>query len=146
MRTIRKIIVHCTDSNYGDIKTIDRWHKERGFDGIGYHFLIYNTLPDYSSYKNRKPVPENDGLIMEGRDLQKIGAHCRGHNFDSIGVALVGVNTFSKAQIFSLVNLVKLLMKQFGVGKNNVLGHYELNPAKSCPNIDMEYFREKILK
>ena len=142
MREIQKIIVHCTDSAWCNVQIIDRWHKERGWDGIGYHYLILNSYPDYRSLKARRPSPESDGLIEEGRPLEKIGAHCRGHNLDSIGIALVGVNTFSKAQIYSLQKLIKLLLRQFNLSINNVYGHYEFNSIKSCPNLDMDWFRE----
>ncbi|APF20321.1 N-acetylmuramoyl-L-alanine amidase family 2 [Caldithrix abyssi DSM 13497] len=144
MREIRKIIIHCTDSQWGNVEIIDRWHKERGWEGIGYHYLILNSYPTYSSLKDRRPEPENDGLIEEGRDLEKIGAHCRGHNLDSIGIALVGVNTFSKAQIYNLQQLIKVLLKQFHLSINNVYGHYEFDNRKSCPNLDMEWFREML--
>ncbi|APF16990.1 N-acetylmuramoyl-L-alanine amidase family 2 [Caldithrix abyssi DSM 13497] len=144
MREIRKIIIHCTDSQWGNVEIIDRWHKERGWDGVGYHYLILNSYPTYRSLKDRRPEPENDGLIKEGRDLEKIGAHCRGHNLDSIGIALVGVNTFSKAQIYSLQKLIKVLLKQFHLSINNVYGHYEFDNRKSCPNLDMEWFREML--
>ena len=142
MREIRKIIVHCTDSTWGNVQIIDRWHKERGWDSIGYHYLILNSYPTYRSLKERRPSPESDGLIEEGRPLEKIGAHCRGHNLDSIGIALVGVNTFSKAQIYSLQKLIKLLLRQFNLSINDVYGHYEFNRMKSCPNLDMDWFRE----
>ncbi len=141
MREIKKIILHCTDSKWGDVKAIDAWHRQRGWDGIGYHYVILNTYPTYASIKEKEPVPENDGLIVEGRPLWKIGAHCRGHNYDSVGIALVGVDTFSKAQLYSAAKLVKLMMKQFGIGIDNVYGHYEFNSYKSCPNINMDWFR-----
>lgn len=144
MREIGKIVVHCTDSEYGDVEAIRSWHLQRGWDDIGYHFVIGNAYPTYADLKNRRPNPAHDGAILEGRDIQHIGAHCRGHNYDSIGVALVGVNTFSKAQLQSLVNLLKLLMQQYHIGLERVYGHYELDGRKSCPNIDMEYFRKEI--
>ena len=141
MREIKKIILHCTDSKWGDVKAIDAWHRQRGWDGIGYHYVILNAYPAYTSIKEKEPVPENDGLIIEGRPLWKVGAHCRGHNYDSVGIAVVGVDTFSKAQLYSAAKLVKLMMKQFGLGVDNVYGHYEFNSYKSCPNINMNWFR-----
>ena len=144
MRDIRKIIVHCTDSDWGNVAAIDYWHRQRGWDGIGYHFLITNAYPEYEDLKSRKPNLAYDGMILEGRAVEKMGAHTRGHNLDSIGIALVGKNVFSKAQIYSLIKLVKLLINQFGLTINDVYGHYEFNPYKSCPNINMDYFRERL--
>jgi len=145
-RPIRKIIVHNTDSNWGDVEAVDAWHKQRGWDGIGYHFLITNAYPKYENLKLRKPDLEADGMILEGRELHKIGAHTKGHNYDSVGIALVGTDVFSKMQIYSLQQLLKLLMKQFNLTVYDIYGHYEFNHGKSCPNINMDYFRLEILK
>ena len=44
MRTINRIILHCTATPRGrhvTVSDIDRWHKARGFAGIGYHYVIY---------------------------------------------------------------------------------------------------------
>jgi hypothetical protein len=37
MRAIKQIIIHCSDSEFGNVIQIDRWHRERGWKGIGYH-------------------------------------------------------------------------------------------------------------
>ena len=144
MRKIKKIIIHCTDSEWGDKDVINQWHKERGFSEIGYHFLILNAYPNYSSLKNCRPVMENDGMLVEGRDIAKVGAHCKNHNLDSVGIALVGRKTFSKSQLKQLVSVCKLLLKHYDLGITDVYGHYEFDAKKSCPNLDMDYFREKI--
>ena len=76
MRTIKEIIIHCADTPEGrDDKAadIDRWHKQRGFDRIGYHYVI-----------------DLDGTIEAGRDPDCIGAHCKGHNTNSIGICYIG--------------------------------------------------------
>jgi len=76
MRDIDKIIVHCTATPEGRHTTVEdvrRWHLDRGWSDIGYHFLIYL-----------------DGSLHEGRPIEKTGAHCKGHNKGSIGIAYVG--------------------------------------------------------
>ena len=76
MRTVDKIIIHCTATPEGrpvTIADVDKWHKERGFVGIGYHYLI-----------------GLNGEIWKGRDEWKIGAHTLGENQRSIGIAYVG--------------------------------------------------------
>ena len=143
MRKINKIIIHCTDSEFGNVRIIDNWHKARGWKGIGYHYLIGNAYPEYENYKERIPAVEHDGLILEGRPIEQIGAHTLHHNFDSIGIALVGTNTFTRAQLHSLVKLLKMLLKQFDLSIADVYGHYEFNNWKSCPNINMNFFREE---
>ena len=76
MRKISELIVHCTatpEGKYFDASHIDRWHKQRGWSGIGYHFVVLL-----------------DGTIEYGRDLNKSGAHTKGKNSTSIGLTYVG--------------------------------------------------------
>ena len=76
MRTINKIIIHCTATPEGrshDVADITRWHLKRGFNTIGYHFLIHL-----------------DGTIETGRSIKKPGAHTSGQNQRSIGICYVG--------------------------------------------------------
>jgi len=43
MRPVNEIIVHCTATPEGrpvTIADIDRWHRQRGWSGIGYHRVI----------------------------------------------------------------------------------------------------------
>ena len=76
MREVNKIILHCTATAEGkdySVETIRQWHLKRGFSDIGYHYLI-----------------GLDGTIHLGRDVFKQGAHTKGENKTSIGVAYVG--------------------------------------------------------
>ena len=76
MREINKIIVHCSATREGEnyeVAEIRKWHLARGFSDIGYHFYI-----------------DLHGEIHKGRDISKIGAHCKGHNRNSIGICYCG--------------------------------------------------------
>jgi len=141
MRTINKIIIHCSDSHWGNAASIRQWHLERGFDDIGYHFLILNGYPSCQNYKDRRPIPDADGMLENGRDLELPGAHTQGNNENSIALCLVGVTTFSGKQIQVLVTMVRHFMARFGLKAHDVFGHYEFDAAKSCPNLDMNYVR-----
>ena len=75
-RKINEIIVHCSATPEGkdySVDTIRQWHLQRGFSDIGYHYVIYR-----------------DGSIHTGRYESIIGAHCAGHNANSIGVCYIG--------------------------------------------------------
>ena len=144
MRKINKIIIHCTDSEFGDVETIDGWHKARGWKGIGYHFLIGNAYPKYENYKERIPVIEHDGLILEGRPIEQVGAHTLHHNLDSIGIALVGSNTFTRAQLHSLMKLIKMLLKQFNLSIADVYGALRVQPVEELPQHKHEFFSGRI--
>lgn len=115
------IIVHCSDSPQGrgdNAATIDRWHKERGWSGIGYHYVILE-----------------DGAVEAGRPLGKSGAHARGYN-DYVGICLIGKDVFTDEQFNSLETLCR------GFDTNNIIGHYKVS-AKTCPNFDVEQFVEQ---
>lgn len=125
MRYINKIIIHCSATPEGrdvTVADIDRWHRQRGFKGIGYHYVIYR-----------------DGSVHEGRPLEREGAHCSGYNAHSIGVCYVGgtnsqgapKDTRTDAQRKALCELVAKLRKQFPAA--TVHGHYEF-AAKACPS------------
>ena len=142
MRKINKLIIHCSDSSFGDAAVIDSWHKERGWDGIGYHYVVLNGFR--KSGQNYNPV--EDGLVEPGRPIVRVGAHCRGHNTNSIGVCLIGKRLFSAKQLYKAL---PKLIRRIGldtVGEIEVVGHYELDGGKSCPNIDMDILRDYLKK
>ena len=43
MRQIKYIVLHCSATKEGvpfGIEDIDRWHRQRGFRKVGYHYVI----------------------------------------------------------------------------------------------------------
>jgi N-acetylmuramoyl-L-alanine amidase len=106
-RKINRIILHCSATQEGkdfNAKDIDRWHRERGWSGIGYHYVI-----------------KLDGTIEVGRDIIKIGSHCKGYNKDSIGICYIGgldkegnpKDTRTIQQKASMSLLIERLRKRF---------------------------------
>ena len=125
MRQINKVIIHCSDSDipaHDDISVIDKWHKERGWSGVGYHFFI-----------------KSNGDIQIGREMHEVGAHCYGHNSDSVGICLHGKTEFTEIQFRHLNNLIQSLLKQFP-GILEVEGHYAYS-NKTCPNFNVQEFK-----
>lgn len=124
MRNIDMLVVHCSDTPASmDIgaEEIDQWHKERGWSGIGYHYVI-----------------RRDGTLEPGRPLEKSGAHVRGFNRNSIGICLVGGKggfNFTAHQIDSLRSLIHRLRTQFPGAA--VLGHRDLDAGKECPQFSL---------
>ncbi len=129
MRKINKLIIHCTATPEGrdhSVGEIRRWHRQRGWNDIGYHFLI-----------------RLDGRIEKGRPIERIGAHARGHNSDSIGICYVGgcsgkmqpKDTRTIQQKLSLIALVGKLKEKFP--KVSIHGHDEFN-NKACPCFDVK--------
>lgn len=145
MREIKKVIIHCSDSGFGDAALIDKWHKERGWNGIGYHYVILNgcrkaMMTGFEPYKK-----EDDGWIETGRPIEEVGAHCEGQNSDSIGICLIGRHHFSAKQLYvSLPSLLKDLFYGYRILAGQIYGHYEFNPQKSCPNIDIALIKDYV--
>lgn len=128
-KPITEIIIHCTATPAGQnltVADIGRYHRHRGFETIGYHYLIHL-----------------DGTVERGRPTEYIGAHCLGHNAFSIGVAYVGgmddrgypCDTRTAAQRESLRGLVAELLKAYP--RATVHGHCEF-AAKACPCFDVK--------
>ena len=131
MRSIRRIIVHHSASGPVSMETIDDWHRRRGWDQIGYHFVI-----------------QSGGLIRLGRPLSKIGAHCKGKNTGSIGVCIVGScedgTPVPGSQWTAAVALIGDLLRQFDLTRADVFGHKEF--AKTlCPGFDPAAFRDALI-
>lgn len=143
-RKVDLIVIHCSDSAWGDANVIDEWHKERGWNGIGYHFVILNGHRTAGSEYDIA----DDGLLELGRPLDMIGAHVSGKNAHSIGICLIGIKDFTQLQLQRMKSLVGNLKDNYG--NIAVVGHYELLPKnsldkKTCPNIDMNFLRQCIL-
>jgi len=129
MRPINKVIIHCSATPEGrDVKidTIRKWHTDKGWNDIGYHYVI-----------------ELDGQIQAGRPVELLGAHCLGQNKFSIGICYVGgmdkkmtkaKDTRTKEQKESLIKLIAELRKKYPILSVN--GHNEY-AAKACPSFDV---------
>ena len=136
MRTINKIIVHCSATpECRDVspEEITRWHVEdNGWSDVGYHFII--TL---------------DGVVHSGRALERAGAHVKNHNSDSIGVCYVGgmdaemklaKDTRTEEQKESLVDLLCELKDVYNA---DIYGHRDFS-SKECPSFDAKKEYENI--
>lgn len=141
MRQITEVIVHCTatrpdwrlhDGTANKVAEIKRWHLDRGWSDIGYHFLI-----------------DRDGTEAAGRPVARSGAHVKGRNATTIGIALFGghgssekdrfEDHFTPEQDAALRGLIARLHAQYG--EVPVTGHNQY-AAKACPGFNVpEWFR-----
>lgn len=125
---VKYIVIHCSDSpNLPDDGRLDtaadihRWHVERGFDGIGYHYVV-----------------REDGKFEKGRPDYWRGAHCKGFNHCSIGVCLIGVDEFTPDQLHKCEVIILGLLEKFPDAE--VVGHRDLAPGRECPGFDVQYW------
>lgn len=144
MKKWKGIVIHCSDSEFGDALMIDRWHKERGWSGIGYQFVITNGKAG-SKLPYLRAI---DGQIQTGRPINKTGSHAKKYNSSYIGICLIGVKDFTTYQMAALQLLIKDLMQTFGIEPENIIGHYQCTTAngKTCPNFDVDDFKNKIFE
>lgn len=131
-RKIDKIIIHCSASKEGQdvtVEQIDKMHRQRGFSGIGYHFVIYRN-----------------GQVHDGRDINKVGAHTTGYNTGSIGICYIGgldktgkkiKDTRTLEQRNSLYQLVKKLMEMYPI--KEVKGHRDYSPDTNGDGVISKY-------
>jgi N-acetylmuramoyl-L-alanine amidase len=128
-RAWRWIVIHHSATTTGGAAAFDKMHRAKGWDELGYDFVIGNGTDTH------------DGLIEVGPrwTKQKIGAHAKTpdnrFNEYGIGICLVGnfdVERPTPAQIRSLTKLVAYLMKTYQISPDRVLGHRDTKPTE-CP-------------
>tara|TARA_B100002051_G_C16642683_1_gene589540 strand:+ start:470 stop:904 length:435 start_codon:yes stop_codon:yes gene_type:complete len=122
------IVVHCSATkptmNIGAYE-IDRWHRERGWLEIGYHFVI-----------------KRDGHIELGRPMEAIGAHAKGYNNESVSICLIGgvddknkpQENYTREQFDCLGYSIDFLRHIYPQAK--IIGHNEISD-KACPSFNV---------
>jgi N-acetylmuramoyl-L-alanine amidase len=131
------LVVHCAATPPSmDIgaKEIDLWHRQRGWNGIGYHFVI-----------------RRNGVVEAGRATDIVGSHAVGFNLRSLSFCLIGgvdkagaegkpAANFTSEQLASLRDLLTAWLKVWP--KAEVVGHRELPSRharlKACPSFDVK--------
>ena len=120
MHALEAIVVHHSASRRSTTaEDIRAWHKAKGWDDIGYHYVI-----------------EGDGKIVIGRPLWVVGAHCP-PNTGRVGICVTGNNRileerWTPAQEAALYMVVTSL--QILVPKIQLFAHHELRSTE-CPGI-----------
>ena len=130
------IVVHHSATPSGSAAEFNRMHIAKGWDELGYHFVIGNG------------TGSRDGEVEVGSrwETQKHGAHCKvlGHpeyNDVGIGICLVGnfgVTHPSESQMASLARLVRFLMNRYDIPRTRIYGHGQLKPT-DCPGRNFSY-------
>ncbi len=111
------LVLHHAAAKICSVETVHQWHKNNGWSGIGYHFLV-----------------RKDGTIYEGRPINKVGAHAYGFNSSSIGICFEGnfeTEKMTAAQKKAGKELVTYVRQQYPT-ITKVVGHRDLM-ATACP-------------
>ena len=133
------ILIHHSASDSGSAAQFDKWHKQQGWDGLGYHFVIDNGRGG------------TDGRVEVGyrwRD-QLTGAHCRQASRDdnywnehTIGICLVGnfeQHTPTPAQYESLAQLTHFLQRRYNIPTYKIRGHRDIVSSTACPGRNFSF-------
>lgn len=132
-RPWRWIIIHHSATSSGSAAVFDKLHRAKGWDELGYHFVIGNG------------TDSGDGQIEVGSrwPKQKWGAHAKTpdnrYNDFGIGICLVGnfdIERPTPRQMQSLARLTAYLMSTYHIPASNVLGHRDTKPT-DCPGRNM---------
>jgi N-acetylmuramoyl-L-alanine amidase len=124
------IVLHHIDANNVNAFDIHRWHLNKGWSGIGYHFLV-----------------KKDGTIQEGRPIDTVGSHTLRYNAISVGVAFEGRymnDTMPDVQYNAGMELISYLK---GLYPNaQIKGHKDLQ-ATACPgsNFPLDKFKGGVI-
>jgi len=137
------IVIHHSATDYGGAHRFDTGHKEKGWDGLGYHFVIGNGSDT------------KDGLVEVGPrwSEQRTGAHCRSpqdyYNEHGIGICLVGnfdQDRPSDAQQANLKKLVRYLCREYDIPASRVFTHGGVTGQTKCPgkHFDLKSLRKSV--
>jgi N-acetyl-anhydromuramyl-L-alanine amidase AmpD len=142
-RNWQYIVVHHSASDWGSADQFDRIHRAKGWDELGYHFVIGNG------------TGSGNGEVEVGSRWfkQKHGAHCKvashpEYNDVGIGICLVGnFNDYrpTEAQMASLAQLIRYLTARYDIPQGRIYGHGQLKPT-DCPGrlFDYEDLRRRL--
>jgi hypothetical protein len=128
-RAWKWIVIHHSASDGGSMAVFDKEHRAKGWDGVGYHFVIGNGSNS------------RDGQIevTPRWPVQKWGAHAKtlDNRFNEYGIGICMVGNFdgqrpTPAQVKSLTRLTAYLMQTYHISPQNVLGHRDTKPT-DCP-------------
>ena len=117
-----EIILHHAEASRASVEEVNRWHLERGWTGIGYHFYI-----------------RKDGKVYRGRPEWAVGAHAQGHNSRAIGICVEGsymTETMPQAQLDALKDLIRTMMAKYPGAK--LLRHKDVN-STDCPGTNFPW-------
>ncbi len=111
------------------MREIQRWHLERGWATVGYHFVVSPS-----------------GRIFRGRPVHRLGAHVLGHNGGTVGIALMGNFELERPTPAALASLGHTRRRLVPGGTNaRLLGHrdHRGHETSACPGRHLEPYADK---
>ena len=136
-----RITYHHTDGRYTttladslqEVRFIQDFHMNgRGWDDIGYHFLI-----------------DAAGNIFQGRPEDVIGAHTENANTDNVGIAFLGMyhpprnDAITKEALDAFLRIGRYLVAKYGIDPNSLKGHRDYK-STDCPGDELYALRAQL--
>lgn len=111
----KSVVVHISDSDHMTPYECNEWHRERGWEGCGYNFVV-----------------EPDGILYVARGYEKVGAHVRGFNARSLGFCFVTKDRASPEQLKTFRAWLNQTREMYDI-RNNIWPHFRFTDKKRCP-------------
>jgi hypothetical protein len=146
-------VIHHSDSPYSTPQSMDTWHRQRGWDSLGYDFVIGNGVN----------YPDGKLYIGSRWREQKTGAHCKTgpgrffgverpdnyFNEHGVGICLIGDfehNGPTPRQLRTLRLLLDALMRETDITPAHLYGHGEVTHQTACPGrrFDLDALRQSL--
>ena len=109
-REWKAVAVHITDTRLDyTLAMCNNGHRAIGWDSCGYNYLILR-----------------DGVLVEARGINKIGAHVKGHNRELLGIGFVGKDSITEEQAKTFWNFMR-------DRDMPIYPHNKFNQHKACP-------------
>lgn len=125
------IVVHHSANNRDTPEKMRDWHmRGRGWDELGYHFVIGNG------------VAYGDGQVYVGNRWKKQmhGAHCKtpGNQYNDYGIGICLIGDFQSSrptpkQVASLAKLMSFLSNRCNVPQSRIMTHGGITHKTACP-------------
>jgi len=126
----RYITIHHSATLEGNAECFDKNHRKRRMGGLFYHFVIGNgTL-------------SGDGEIEVGWRWKRQEGVNRPYDIQICLVGNFNKETVSNAQFESLVNLIRVLRKQYDIPLKNIRRHKDVaTKFTECPGYNFPFYK-----
>lgn len=128
-RAWKYIVIHHSATPDGNAAKFDREHRAKGWDELGYHFVI----------DNGRGGPDGRVEVGPRWPKQKWGAHAKtpDNRYNELGIGICLVGNFETGrptpkQMQATARLVGWLMQTYNIPAKNIIGHDDTK-STLCP-------------
>lgn len=147
------IVVHHAASAKATPQGMDAYHRQRGWDGLGYHFVIGNGVnyPDGRLFVGPRWKGQRTGAHCKASAGRYFGTYCPNNYFNEHGIGICLIGDLDKEpptarQLQTLESLIAVLIEEIGINPSRIYGHGEVTHKTACPGryVNMPALRRSI--